>query len=203
MHLCVCGRRLFSGESPRELLEANAECKIDLNLHAFKNFNAAGLELLGKLCSKDPRQRPSARDALGHQWLKQEEDNSADEASGLNQALMDSSQYDAAFHSRSENKPKTHNRSKASLFRSLLRGPRTSRSTTLTKILPEPTSEEHIHPSAMNNKYIHPPLSPHAHRSASGARQSFASRASRLMAWARGKPKQQSNPVSDTDFASS
>jgi len=203
MHFCICARRLFRGDYRNEVLKANAEFKIDLNLRASKHLNAAGLEFLGKLLSKDPCKRPSARDALGHRWFERVDDDSAVEVSPPSQALTDSSQYDTVFFSRAENEPKPHNRSRTSLFRRLLRRPGMHRSSTLTKILPAQTNGEHVDPLPMSKAYIHPPLSSHAHRSASGAGNRFTRRASELMAWVRGNSKQRSNPVSDEDITAS
>jgi len=64
LHLVICGRRLFPGQSSREVFKSNHEGKIDLNLHASKCLNAAGLEFLGRLLAREPSKRPSAQDAL-------------------------------------------------------------------------------------------------------------------------------------------
>jgi len=71
MYVCICGSRLFPGQSSSDILKSNAESNIDLNLYASKYLNAAGVEFLTKLLSKEPGLRPSANDALGHWWLQE------------------------------------------------------------------------------------------------------------------------------------
>jgi len=71
MYVCICGRALFPGQSSRDILKSNSESKIDLNLYVSKCLNSAGIDFLTKLLSKEPGQRPSAQDALGHRWLKE------------------------------------------------------------------------------------------------------------------------------------
>jgi len=71
MHFCISGKRLLPGSSTKEVLRSNAKGKVDLDLHASKHLSAAGLEFLGKLLAKEPIERSSAQDALGHKWFNE------------------------------------------------------------------------------------------------------------------------------------
>jgi len=162
MHLCICGKRLFPGQSSRDILNCNMEGRLDLNLHASKYLSAAGLELLSKLLDKEPNARPSAQDALEHAWFDEEHEEKAVKVSSMSEMSKisgcdDNSCGDSCYDSQCDNdwhirhdrarssepgsNPKSNKRSLMSAFKGLLPRAGRGRSSTLTKIVPIPSEE--------------------------------------------------------------
>lgn len=216
MHLCICGRRLFPGDSSKEILKSNMRCAIDLNLHACLRLDDNGLDFLDKLLTKDPSKRPSARDALGHRWLtggsseRSRDDTGLSISEGLKTSMdtrdqddedheklfckPNSALYESVKSGGSSIKPKGEKQSMFSSFKGLLRRPGIRPGRTLTKVVPEPPHEEQRHPPGSTHSDV-----PQRNRLAPGARRSISNRATGLAAWVRGKSQQRKGASSDED----
>jgi len=205
MHLCICGQRLFHGQSSRDILKSNVECRIDFNLHASTYLSTTGLEFLSKLLAKEPSKRPSAHNALGHRWFNESNEEPPEKASNMSElwelsscdvhsccASCDDCQVDRNDHNGNDNVPNSDperetERNKPSIvfsFKGLLRRRGYGRASTLAKIVPAQAEKRNFqgHDSASRGS------SPGGHRS----HKNLASRASQAVAWMRRKPDRQS-----------
>ena len=66
----LCGYEPFYGENEKELIEANKAAKIDFSGSEWNNVSDEARDLILKMTVSDPRDRPSAKEALEHPWLK-------------------------------------------------------------------------------------------------------------------------------------
>jgi len=163
MHVCIYGRRLFSGRSPVEILKSNSEGNINLNLFASEYLNTAGLDFLKKLRSKEPSNGPSAKDALWHMWLKEEDDVCAATAGVASKTLQQDScedvtcsdsHHDSDFDGLSEhphdsvcrrtpkNEFKNNKRSWIPSFRGFLQWPRPRQAMSLNNVFTATTTAD-------------------------------------------------------------
>jgi len=213
MHLSICGRRLFPGDSRKDILKANAQCTINLNFHACFHLKTDGLEFLGRLLSKEPSERLSAQDALGHKWLKEGNSERSMTGDGLKDCRPDSGQADnddanienlylthnsSCYRNADDTEPtkesKGERQSMWSFFRGLLQRRGTRRGITLTKVVPDATSKDHVRP--LGSPLDHKSLA----RNMPGTRSSITSRVSGLAAWVRSRSKQGGSASTDADI---
>jgi serine/threonine protein kinase len=67
-------RYLFSGTSADEVLKRNAQCRIDHILKYLETTSRPCVDLLFKMLQPDPALRPTAAEALQHEWFKIDRD---------------------------------------------------------------------------------------------------------------------------------
>jgi|LauGreDrversion4_2_1035121.scaffolds.fasta_scaffold111491_1 calcium/calmodulin-dependent protein kinase I len=65
----LTGRFLFMGETPDLCLKLNAECDISFIKPFIAHISELGRDLLMWLLEADPEDRPSAKEALKHDWF--------------------------------------------------------------------------------------------------------------------------------------
>jgi len=206
MHLCICGRRLFPGQSSKDFFKCNVEGRIDLNLHASKYLSAAGLEFLSRLLAREPSTRPSAQDALGQEWFNEDNEEKAVKVSSMREMSKISSgdddfyrercyfsqcdrnqhiRYDRARNSEPGGSPKSSKSSVMSSFKGILRRPGRGRGSTLTKIVPI-TPEE--------NSFQGPDSAPRgSSHKAHASQNNVFGRTFKALAWMRGARQPQSH----------
>ncbi len=63
-------RYLFSGTTAEEVLRRNARCQIDHIRKYLETVSTLGQDLLFWLLNSDPEKRPTAAEALQHDWFK-------------------------------------------------------------------------------------------------------------------------------------
>jgi serine/threonine protein kinase len=69
MYILLSGRTPFYGKSPNEILARNKECRFYFNEKYWGKISRQGIDLVLKLTSTDPNQRPNAEEALKHPWF--------------------------------------------------------------------------------------------------------------------------------------
>jgi len=208
MYLCVCGQLLFPGQSSRDILRLNAQGAFDLDLHVSKHLSSAGLEFLDKLLAKEPSERSSAQDALGHAWFREgnkdpavkateasgiQKDSTSDYSSHSDTCCVDPSTncLDASHNKakqsglRSEAKRSKH--TLVSSFKGLLRRPGLAGK----KVIPITSKESHSQTQGSDIEVCTLEVR--------GAHKRLATRTSHAVAWIRGKPKCQ-GCVSEKDL---
>jgi len=196
LHLCICGHRVFPGQSSRDIEKSNGEGKIDLTLHAAKFLNAAGLEFLDRLLAREPSERPSAKDALEQPWLREGHEHQAVKAGDMSETLEDSSSdndscsdtcHDSVWSSRLHNsvhnsglgrKAKSSKLSLLSSFRGLFRSPGSAGVS--TKVVPSSSKDDDFRGFGSASEI---PI-----QEAHGTHGRFATRASKVVTWIRGTP---------------
>lgn len=204
LHLCICGQRLFPGQSSRDILKSNCEGQINLNLHASKFLNAAGLEFFGALLAREPSKRLSAQNALEHRWLHgghEEQGVTRTEMSetwsngSSNKKSCSESCNDCTFsscasigrnkvhHSGLGREAKSEKRSMISSIRGLLCRPRLAGDSTLTSVVPTSSKEADFQG--------HDSVGEAPTQEARKAHRRLIPRTSEVFSWIRGKPKQE------------
>jgi len=207
MHLCICGKRLFPGQSSRDIMNSNKKGRTDLHLHASNYLSPAGLDFLSKLLAREPNTRPSAQDALGHEWFDEEYEEKAVKVSGMsgmskigscdenscgdncydNQCDNDRHiRHDKARHSEPGSNAESSKHSVMPLFKGFLRRRAGGRASTLTKIVPIPS---------VNSFQGHDSASGGSSHKALASQKHFFCRASKALAWIRGAREQQGYAV--------
>jgi serine/threonine protein kinase len=70
----LSGHFMFNGDSVAQQLKLNKECDLSLLPMYLETISEPCFELLFRMIDPDPEKRPSATEALGHPWLKQDEE---------------------------------------------------------------------------------------------------------------------------------
>jgi serine/threonine protein kinase len=68
----LTGRFLFHGETPDLCLKLNAACDLSQVRLFLSHISELGLDLLMWLLEPDPEDRPSAKEALKHDWFQED-----------------------------------------------------------------------------------------------------------------------------------
>ena len=75
MYILLSGRPPFDGENDTEILEQVSKSMPDYNGPLWSKVSQTGKDLVKKLLQKSSDKRISAKDAMGHPWLKQNTEN--------------------------------------------------------------------------------------------------------------------------------
>lgn len=65
----LTGYSVFNGDTPEELILNNRLCRTERIIPNIKKFSIPCQQLLMQMLDKDPEKRPSAKEALGHDWF--------------------------------------------------------------------------------------------------------------------------------------
>ena len=71
MYLLLSGKFPFIGDNNQEIIESIKEGEYDLESSPFNELSKSGLDLIKKLLKKKPKERISVKEALNHQWFKE------------------------------------------------------------------------------------------------------------------------------------
>lgn len=65
----LTGYYLFDGDTDRDLLQSNLDCELDNIDEYLSPISPYAKDLFHKMVSKDPANRPTAKEALLHPWF--------------------------------------------------------------------------------------------------------------------------------------
>lgn len=82
-------RNLFTGRDDREMMLANKECNLEFLETRLHKHSKNLIDFLKLILSKDPKTRPTARQALKHPWFKREQ-SPLKESLNINRILANS-----------------------------------------------------------------------------------------------------------------
>jgi calcium-dependent protein kinase len=83
LHIMLIGSPPFEGKNDSEILKKIQKTKLDPTHQKYKKINPKAKDLLFKLLNTNPSLRPSAREALNHEWLKKTLLKPVDRASSM------------------------------------------------------------------------------------------------------------------------
>ena len=72
MYILLTGTPPFNGRSDREILDRVKSGKYSLSKPQFRYVSQAGKDLLNKMLTYEPGQRPTAKECYDHPWFKKE-----------------------------------------------------------------------------------------------------------------------------------
>lgn len=75
MYILLSGRPPFDGNNDSEILQAVAKGEAEIKGPLWNKVSVSAKDMVKKMLNKNPKKRISAKDALGHQWLKQNTEN--------------------------------------------------------------------------------------------------------------------------------
>lgn len=71
MHILFCGFPPFLGKNDKEITERAATAKLEFSQNAWEQVSAQAKNLITKMLSKEPDDRPTAAECLTDQWFHQ------------------------------------------------------------------------------------------------------------------------------------
>jgi serine/threonine protein kinase len=69
LHILLSGKAPFEGRTSDEVFQSNAACRIDLGSDYWAKVSEAAKDLVKKMMTKEPLQRPEVGEVLNHSWL--------------------------------------------------------------------------------------------------------------------------------------
>jgi len=70
LYILLAGYPPFVGSSVKEILRKNYKCQLNFRTESWRSRSHAARALIRLLCSRDPESRPTAAEALNHEWFK-------------------------------------------------------------------------------------------------------------------------------------
>jgi len=90
LYVILTGRAAFPGQEYKEIIKKNKHAEPKFETRYWQKVSATGTEFVKLLMKKDPRERPTAEEALKHKWFRGgDEDDHMDEILDLGNELDD------------------------------------------------------------------------------------------------------------------